>query len=134
MENIKVFIDDYRHPSSKHDTNEGWVVCRSYEEFEKLIDDLLEKKEQWISEISFDYALGNWNYNGSDCFKLLARTIKKYGLPIPDKIYVHSEYGNNCIAYFKSTATSLSLTYDVDVDLIVIGLFGKSRNIVKPFD
>ncbi len=106
---MKIFIDDIRRPIDKHDNvKEGeWKVCVSYRDFEAVINELLDKKEEWITEISFDYILGDANYTGHDCFKLLARTIMKYGLPIPSKIYLHSEYPN-CEQYFQSCASTLS--------------------------
>lgn len=116
----RIFIDDWREPSSKHENSSDWILCESYDDFNKKINELIEKKE-WISEISFDYILAPnpQGYDGSSCFKLLARTIQKNKLPIPEKIYIHSEYPN-AEEHFKSTAMSLSYHNDTDVDLIKI--------------
>ena len=95
---------------------------------------MLEKKE-WISEISFDYILApnREGYDGSSCFKLLARTIDMHKLPIPEKIYIHSEYPN-AEKHFKSTAMSLShRNNDVDVDLIKIHENG-TQTILKTWE
>lgn len=127
----KIFIDDMRQPQSKHDDGENWILCESYEDFEKKINELIEKKE-WISEISFDYDLRDWNHYGSDCFKLLAQHIDKQDLAIPEKIYVHSEY-DGCEKYFKSVAMSLSHYHDKDVDLIKINENG-TQTILKTWE
>ena len=131
----KIFIDDTRKPSSKHSDGENWILCTSYKEFQQKINELLEKKE-WISEISFDYILGYTNglddSNGSDCFKLLARTINKNRLPVPEKIYIHSEYPN-AENNFKATAMSLSHLHDIDVDLIKIDDYG-GKTVLKTWE
>ncbi len=129
--NIKVFIDDWRNPASKHEQADEWITIRSYQNFEKLIDWLLEKKEGWITEISFDYDLQDHNYCGSDCMHLMIRTILKYGLPCPEKIYVHSEWPN-AEQKFRSGAMHLSNHFDKDIDLIKINE-NNSHSIVKAF-
>jgi len=129
----KIFIDDWRKPQSKHSDGDKWILCESYQEFKEKINELLEKKE-WISEISFDYILApnSEGYDGSSCFKLLARTIQEHKLPVPEKIYIHSEYPN-AEKYFKSTAMSLSHRNDVDVDLIKIHENG-TQTILKTWE
>jgi hypothetical protein len=128
----KIFIDDTRQPSNKHKDGESWILCESYQEFKEKINELLEKKE-WISEISFDYILGYPSgYDGASCFKLLARTIHEHKLPIPEKIYVHSEFPN-CEKYFKSVAMSLSHRNDVDVDLIRVHENG-TQTVLKTWE
>lgn len=129
----KIFIDDTREPSSKHENGKEWILCESYQDFKNKLNELIEKGE-WISEISFDYILGynHEGYDGSSCFKLLARKIEEHKLPIPTKIYIHSEYPN-AEKNFKSTAMSLSHYHDVDVDLIKINEFG-TQTVLKTWE
>ena len=128
---LKIFIDDWRKPSSEHSNGDTWILCTSYEDFEQVLKQIIEKKET-ISEISFDYILEDRNYDGADCFKLLARNIHDNKLPIPEKIYIHSEFPN-CEKYFKSVAMSLSHRNDVDVDLIRVHENG-TQTILKTWE
>lgn len=126
----KIFIDDWRKPESKHQSSD-WILCTSYEDFEQVLKQIIEKKEI-ISEISFDYILEDHNYDGASCFKLLARNIHDNKLPIPEKIYIHSEFPN-CEKYFKSVAMSLSYRHDVDVDLIRVHENG-TQTVLKTWE
>ncbi len=124
----RIFIDDWRKPESKHQGSD-WILCTSYEDFEQVLKQIIEKKET-ISEISFDYDLQDWNYNGADCYKLLARCIKDdKKLPLPDKIYVHSEFPK-AEEFFRSISMSLEHHLNVDIQMIKIHESGK-QTIVK---
>lgn len=66
---MKIYIDDLRTPKEH-----SWVICRSYDEFEKLITEYEEPTQSEIF-ISFDHDLGMENggeaKSGHDCAKLL---------------------------------------------------------------
>jgi hypothetical protein len=150
MKDIKIFIDDSRNPPEKHSTQDWigfnkymenpqdckpttWVLCESYDEFEKVVNKLLELKEGWISEISFDYILGHYNYTGASCFKLMAQMITKYGLDVPEKIYIHSEYPK-AEQNFINPAMFLSRSLDYkEINLIQIHENG-TQTIINPFE
>lgn len=124
----KIFIDDWRKPSSKHENGDTWILCTSFDDFEKVLKEIIEKKET-VSEISFDYDLQDWNHNGSDCFKHLACCVIEKSLPLPNKIYIHSEFPK-AEEHFRSTAMSLEYNLDVDIQMIKIHEFGQ-HSIIK---
>lgn len=124
----RIFIDDWRKPSSKHPDGDAWILCTSFDDFEQVLKEIIEKKET-ISEISFDYILEDRNYDGSDCFKLLARSIIDKTLPLPNKIYIHSEFPK-AEEQFRGIAMSLETHLDVDIQMIKIHENGK-HTIVK---
>lgn len=84
----KLYLDDYRKPEYTHKTHD-WFVVRSYHEFKEFLE--ASRTTDWISEVSFDYSLGDPVYTGLDCAKLLVRTVLMHGLPMP-KCYVHSTF------------------------------------------
>lgn len=80
MEKSKIYLDDIRTP-----TEEGWTVCRSYDEFVKAVDDIgLEN----IETISLDHDLGDTAIR--EYFK---NTSKNY---IIDYNNIHEKTGYDC--------------------------------------
>lgn len=125
----KIFIDDWRKPSRKHPDGDAWILCESYDDFEQVVKALIEKKET-ISEISFDFDLQDRNHNGADCYKLLARCIMDdKTLPVPNKIYIHSEFPN-AEEFFRGVSMSLEHHLDIDIKMIKIDEFGQ-HSIIK---
>jgi 5-formaminoimidazole-4-carboxamide-1-beta-D-ribofuranosyl 5'-monophosphate synthetase len=80
MEKSRIYLDDIRTP-----TEEGWIVCRNYDEFVKTIEDLgLEN----IDTISLDHDLGDTAIR--EYFK---NTSKNY---IIDYNNIHEKTGYDC--------------------------------------
>jgi hypothetical protein len=128
----KIFVDDSRNPETKHDNRDkSWTLCQSFDEFKKLIDEIVEKKET-VKEISFDYILNDWNHNGADCFKVLACLIEDKKIPLPEKIYIHSEYPK-AEENFRGVAMSLEHYLDIDIHMIKIHETG-AQSIIKTWN
>lgn len=100
---LKIFLDDTRQPHHKHSTQD-WILCTCYADFESVVNSVLDAKQEWIDEVSFDYILGEIK-RGDDCFQYLLDVCIKYGLNIP-KVYVHSEYPG-AKSFFDSIAKRL---------------------------
>lgn len=86
--NVRIFVDDWRRPLTPDQ-----ILCTTYKQLENKINELLDKKENWLEELSLDYDLSQTDleYDGADCLKLMIRTCLKYGLPMP-RIIIHSSY------------------------------------------
>jgi hypothetical protein len=95
MEKSKIYLDDIRTP-----TEEGWTVCRSYDEFVKAVDDIgLEN----IEAISLDHDLGDTAIR--EYFK---NTSKNY---IIDYNNIHEKTGYDCAKWIvnKSIEEAINL-------------------------
>jgi hypothetical protein len=81
---MRVYLDDWREPS------EGFTVVRTFEEFKEIIKNHREE----ITEISLDYDLDSYKYNGLDACMLL-HSFDFY----PTKINIHSTHSRKVEMY-----------------------------------
>jgi len=77
---MKLYIDDTR-PAP-----EGWMLAKDYDE----AIDLLGTGE--ITEVSFDYHLGEFQETGLDIARWYVPKVKDGTLPVPEAVHVHSTH------------------------------------------
>jgi hypothetical protein len=100
MEKSRIYLDDIRTP-----TEEGWIVCRNYDEFVKTIEDLgLEN----IDTISLDHDLGDTAIR--EYFK---NTSKNY---IIDYNNIHEKTGYDCAKWLVNK----SMEEQVDLPTVTV--------------
>jgi hypothetical protein len=100
MKKSRIYLDDIRTP-----TEEGWIVCRNYDEFVKTIEDLgLEN----IDTISLDHDLGDTAIR--EYFK---NTSKNY---IIDYNNIHEKTGYDCAKWLVNK----SMEEQVDLPTVTV--------------
>lgn len=114
---MKLFVDDARQINDKH-AGTDWVLCKSYNEFKKIINQLLKQHTEWIEELSLDHRFYNEHYDGIDCLKYIMDICIKYGLDVP-KIYIHSDL-DTCFKNFELVAQAYYNRTDKHIELIKI--------------
>jgi hypothetical protein len=86
----KIFLDDDRNIKWIYRENcDDWTLVRNTNEFKDKINEILNKAEDWIDDVSFDYTLKDGIGNGFDCLIWFKNICIKYGLVLPT-IHFHS--------------------------------------------
>lgn len=114
---MKLFVDDVLLATDKHNGMD-WVLCKSYKDFKKVIDQLLKQHTDWIEELSLNDRFYTEQYDGIDCLKYIMDICLKYGLDVP-KVYIHSDL-DTCFKNFELVAQAYYNRTDKHIELIKI--------------
>ncbi len=130
---VKLFVDDYRHPVEKFKDGDSWIICRTYKAFVEQLDKAIENKVP-IAAVSFDYDLSSTDreYDGADCFKALVRNLVSSRIEEVPLLYIHSEFPG-AETKFMGIAGSLSRHLDYK-DIQMVKLTPKGEIVLKALD
>lgn len=87
---MKIYLDDIRNPSDTYPSGDTWVLCRSVDEFERV---LFENSDE-VEVISFDHDLGvdetgEEVRSGYDAVCIVEKLVYE-GVMEPPEMRVHS--------------------------------------------